>query len=260
MEFKSDVRIGQAVDLSKSTASGSVSSSSSSVSTKSKRKRRVLSFLQPLSLNTIILNVTIFILQIYLIANRFKSLNNLDNSLKTEPSQLPFTYHIDTVKNSIILNTFLVALALVITVLHVCISCFKIGIYSHDNFLLGRNFDPNNHLTNDSEKISTVLPVSSSSLVNDNNNRTLTKSSCFKKIPCWIMLPPVGACLHLISAFLIIFTEIHLNSKRIQLGQKPIGDIFSTKLDFLFGEPINRLKNLNLYDNQMSNLTLNDLN
>ncbi len=37
-----------------------------------------------------------------------------------------------------------------------------------------------------------------------------------------------------------------MSSKRIQLGQKPIGDIFATKLDFIFGEPIYRLSHLNL--------------
>ena len=72
-------------------------------------------------------------------------------------------------------------------------------------------------------------------------------ANCLAASQFWHRLPPLGACFHLASALFLLIAETQINSKRIQLGQKPIGDIFATKIDFFIGEPISRLKSFNTY-------------
>ena len=82
---------------------------------------------------------------------------------------------------------------------------------------------------------------------NDNKPARIHLCSSFRQPKFWPYLPPIGSVLHFVSALLILIAELQISSKRIQLGQKPIGDIFSTKLDFLFGQPISRLEQIHKF-------------
>lgn len=214
-----------------------------------------LNRIQLTSLNNLFLNKIIFILQIYLIVNRIKLLNHLTSTYSHTSSSLPIWSNQQKLNNSIIINIFLITFSIIFTLVHAVIGSIKLGIYSHDGFKLGKNFDKDKSKLINLNDYTSSSSTCSSSMSSDNtvsiSKQKLTKSSSqkpmlgcyfFKRPSFWAQLPPLGALFHVMSSFCILLAEVQLSSRRIQLGNKPVGDIFSSKSDFLFGEPINRLK------------------
>jgi hypothetical protein len=227
---------------------------------------------QLISLNSVTFTVIVFGLQVYLIYQCFKNLRDLMTT--SESSTTSKSTADQNLNQSIVINASLITFALLFTVFHLIVSLFRLGIYSHDNFKLGKHFS-NNHIDLDEEKCHFSSLASNSSV--NSSNSTLPSNSAiskqkltravhlnnlsssveclffwFKKPAFWSHLPPLSCCFHLVAAIFILLSQLQLNSKRIQLSQKPIGDIFATKLDFLIGEPIIRLDKLNLVNTQSS--------
>lgn len=220
--------------------------------------------IQFISLSSLVLTVLLTILQIYLIVNRFRLLKDLSTTF-SQTNSLPILSNQQKLNNSLIINIFLLTFSLLFTIFYFLCASLKLGIYSHDDFKLGNNFDESKIKSEDLLQIkgsgSMASPCSTSMASEDSSRavsmskQILTKSSTssksiakslkcfiFSKPSFWSELPPPGACFHLLSALFLLLAEVQLTSKQIKLGSKPIGDIFSSKLDFLFGEPINRLK------------------
>ncbi|RNA28137.1 hypothetical protein BpHYR1_052124 [Brachionus plicatilis] len=211
--------------------------------------------IQITSLNNLFLNQIILILQIYLIINRIKLLNNLTSTYSHTSSSLPILSNQQKLNNSIIINIFLITFSIIFALVHALIGSIKLGVYSHDGFKLGKNFDKNKSKLINLNDYTASTSTCSSSISSDNtvsiSKQKLTKSNSqrpvlgcyfFKRPSFWAQLPPLGVLFHILSSFCILLAEVQLSSRRIQLGNKPVGDIFSSKSDFLFGEPINRLK------------------
>jgi hypothetical protein len=226
-----------------------------------------------------------------------------------------------SLKHSIIVNALILVSSLFFTVLFLVFNSFRLGIYSHDHFQLGKYIDKsilklkttyktnkdtvvistissNNDIEMCNNKNSSVSPASATSSTMSSSTMTgseetvppstssrdhLTKqkkvvrkwqiTNCCsfirRKPKCWRKLPPIGACFHVISAFLLLIADLHLSSTRIEHLQKPIGDIFATQIDFIFGEPLHRLqkesnpnenaKNDGKSSNEFINIILNEL-
>ncbi len=261
---------------------------------KSKIKSIFGSIFRFISLNSIVLTLLFTLFQLCLIINRFRALKDLSLNGNSFADFLTTANESQNYRNnltkSVIINTCLLTVSLVLTIFYFLINPIRLGIYSHDNFKLGKCFDKaKSRIVASSGKVkakpngSVISTISGGLVPNDvissassqssddltrsttnNSKQPLTKSNssvelggsrktsyCFglSEYACWSKLPPPGACLHLASALFLLIAELQINSKRIQLGQKPIGDIFATKLDFIFGEPINRLKSFNTYTN-----------
>ncbi|CAF0751994.1 unnamed protein product [Brachionus calyciflorus] len=223
------------------------------------KSKKIFNRIHLTSLNSLILTILITIIQLYLISNRIILLNNLKNNLSQITSSLPILSNQHKLNNSIIINIFILTFSLIFTLVYACLGSIRLKIYSHDGFKLGQNFDSfetkNEFLKNVSINSSNNSACSISSEETNSisiSKQKLTKfeDNSKKKFNCysfstpvfWSELPPLGSLFHLLASLCLLLAEIQLSSRRIQLGNKPIGDIFSTKLDFLFGEPINRLK------------------
>lgn len=217
-----------------------------------------------ISLNCFTMTCIIFLLQVYLIYNCFKQLRDLITVNSNDASSA------SKLNQSVIINASLLTFSLLFTLVCFVFSLFRLGVYSHDNFKLGKHFTnrkvSNKTAPRDDDKSSRESLASSSSAntsIPSNSamsKQKLTKSvslsnlsssfECccllFKKPSFWSELPPLGSCFHLLAALCLLVAQLQLNSKRIQISQKPIGDIFATKLDFVIGEPISRLEKLNL--------------
>ena len=196
------------------------------------------------SLSSLASTIAIAILQMYLISNRLRLLKELRAESVGSPDRVyisPIATDDQKLTNSLIINAFLVAFAAIFTLLHLLVNPLRLGILSHDNFKLGVNFRNARRKSKHENNATTPMPEAS----------CMRRFFCLNSIECfkfrqpkfWMELPPLGACFHLVSALFLLVAEVQISSKRIQLSQKPIGDIFSTKLDFLLGEPIYRLQN-----------------
>lgn len=214
-----------------------------------------LNRIQITSISNLFLNKLILILQVYLIINRIRLLKNLTSTYSHTSSTLPILSNQQKLNNSIIINIFLITFSIIFTLVHALIGSIKLGVYFHDGFILGKNFDKNkskkinfNNYTASSSTCSSSLSsdntvsISKQKLTKSNSQRPMLGCYFFKRPSFWKELPPLGALFHIFSSFCILLAEVQLSSRRIQLGNKPVGDIFSSKSDFLFGEPINRLK------------------
>jgi hypothetical protein len=203
-----------------------------------------------ISLTTAFSTALITLLQIYIIVYRFKQLAELLNTLTSSShlsSSLTISYPPQShLYASIIVNIFVLVLSALFTIVYAFINPFKIGVNSHDSFKLGKNIDRsvsgrNGLQSNVSFESSDQSLSSSSSIVKRGR-----KIDCFwfKRTEFWSQLPPIGASCHLMSSLLILISDLLFDSKRIELGQVPSGDIFLTRLDFLFGQPIERQPSL----------------
>lgn len=245
-----------------------------------------------ISLNSLTITLIIFSLQIYLIYNCFNQLKDLTSwssisSSSSNTEEISTTYQSklieQKVNRSIIINASLITFAILFTIFSCVFSLFRLGVYSHDNFKLGKHFTNRNVVVSLDEEKKTITtttngsPIASSSSINTSTSlptsnsamskqKLTTKSiltfnysswfDCFtlfvnhqRNTSFWSELPPLGTSFHLMACFFLLLAQLQLNAKRIQISQKPIGDIFSTKLDFLIGEPIARLEKLNLIKN-----------
>ncbi len=244
-----------------------------------------------ISLNSLTITLIIFSLQIYLIYNCFNQLKDLtswssisSSSSSSNTEEISTTYQSklieQKVNRSIIINASLITFAILFTIFSCVFSLFRLGVYSHDNFKLGKHFTNRNVVVSLDEEKKTITttngsPIASSSSINTSTSlptsnsamskqKLTTKSiltfnysswfDCFtllhqRNTSFWSELPPLGTSFHLMACFFLLLAQLQLNAKRIQISQKPIGDIFSTKLDFLIGEPIVRLEKLNLIKN-----------
>ena len=243
----------------------SSASSNITINTNSSYTSRLtfLNFIKIISLNSLVYTISITILQLYLITNRLRLLADLSSYMSNSPisslaSSILATNVDPKLNNSIVINAFLITFSLLFTLLHLVIGSVRIGIYSHDGFKLGTSLD-RSHTSldidiNKNELNSSLTTGTSDEGSKSSSKKGLTKNESkpfglssfeccrFRTPKFWPQLPPLGACFHLISAIFLLIAEVQLNSKRIQLGHKPIGDIFSTKLDFMLGEPIIRLQ------------------
>lgn len=202
-----------------------------------------------ISLTTAFSTALITLLQIYIIVYRFKQLAELLNTLTSSShlsSSLTISYPPQShLYASIIVNIFVLVLSALFTIVYAFINPFKIGVNAHDSFKLGKNIDrsatgQNRHQSNISFESSDQSLSSSSSIV----KRRKIDCFWFKRTEFWSQLPPIGASCHLMSSLLILISDLLFDSKRIELGQVPSGDIFLTRLDFLFGQPIERQPSL----------------
>lgn len=253
--------------------------------------RRKVNSVKPkfISLNSILLTGLLTLFQLYLVANRFRLLKEMSiNSASFAAFLATDTefYHANFTR-SLLINTCLLTLSLVFTILFCLVNPIRLGVYSHDNFKLGKSFDKKSvKLASKSRKTTTVSTISdgvmscSSSDDLGINNKSSSKQPLTSKssssfindcvsldsscpYSSWIKkLPPLGSLFHIAAALCLLVAELQINSKRIQMGQKPLGDTFSTKMDFLVGEPIVRLKSFNTYNRPSdtpSEYVLNDV-
>ena len=101
----------------------------------------ILKRIRLVSFNSLMLNFINTILQIYLIINRIKLLNNLTSSYSQKTSSLPILSNQQKLNNSIIINIFLLTFSIIFMIVHAIIGALRLRIYSHDGFKLGQNFD-----------------------------------------------------------------------------------------------------------------------
>jgi hypothetical protein len=238
----------------------------------------IKTLIQSITLKSLIFTFMIFILQVYLIINRCKSLSDFNQSITANQIKS---------SNSILVNGLMIAVSFCLNLVYLLLNMIKIGVYSHDSFKLGQNFDKSRakriEISNNQQKINILTPLSMSSSI---ETQTDASSSTFSRKPLtqasskplskWsfsvqlkcprirfrniqFKLPPFGALIHLSCALILLLTELHLTSKRIQLGFKPVGDIFATKLDFLLGDPIDRLKQLQSLKFELEQQQLNKI-
>lgn len=202
--------------------------------------------LELISLNVAFTTVLITILQVYLIGQRFKILANLSSHTINTAIHSSSQFH-----STILVDSCVLILASLFSAAYALLNSFKLGIYAHDNFKLGKNIDKATERSRYGDLQST--PGSSSLNSDETASSSITKQNLIKpKLECclwfrkrgvvkfWSQLPPLGSASHLISALLILVADVLLASKRIQLGQTPAGDIFATRLDFVIGQPIER--------------------
>lgn len=194
-----------------------------------------------ISLDTAFSTILITLLQTYLIIHRFKQLAEISSALTSQSfsSLVALPPHTPHLNASIILNTFVLVLASLFTLAYALLNPFKIGVNSHDNFKLGKNLDRTSTATCQNDTFDSDETASSSYSITHRSN-TRTKCFWFRHAKFWFRLPPLGATCHMISSLLILMSGLLFVNKRIQLGQTPSGDVFVTKLDFLFGRPIER--------------------
>ena len=196
------------------------------------------------SLSSLAFTFAIAILQTYLITHRLRLLYEL-NSLESSPKRAYASSlgHLGDLKlaNSLIINAALVSVALLFALLHLVTNPLQLSIYSHDGFKLGAHFSSESRLSENSgpvDEVSRFVKLFKWLRV----KQTPTACVDLGRSKLWTELPPLGACFHLVSALFLLLAEVQLSSKRIQMSQKPVGDIFATELDFLLGEPIYRLQ------------------
>ena len=210
-----------------------------------------------ISLSSLVATPLIFLLQIYLV---YLSLSNLI-SLERRSN------------NIVVTNGLLVGAALLFSLLHALTGSIRLGIYSHDNFCIGKGFDKSKikskELLIEPNKSNSISLGSNPSTTNSKHKLTKSLSfesvfklrcfSMFKLTKSWSEMPPLGACFHLVSSLVLLIAECQLTSEQIQFGVNPLGDIFSTKLDFLFGAPFNRISELS-FNNKPANNTVPSIN
>jgi hypothetical protein len=223
--------------MESNSSSSSISKTSSSTENSIILSRpRCLHFIRVRSLSSIVFTFSIVILQVYLITNRFRllyELKDLSSSRQTNDDD-------QKLANSLIINAILISFSLLFTLVYLVINPLRLGIYSHDNFKMGRNFA---RQTKKSNSPLNTITETFACLTRLSNSRFWTENV------------PLGACFHLLSALFLLVAECQISSKRIQISQKPIGDIFATRLDFLLGEPIYRLQNsFRRFDNENKNI------
>ena len=213
--------------------------------TKMSESKKSKSRFNLISLTTAFSTALITLLQIYIIVYRFKQLAELLNTLTSSShlsSSLTISYPPQShLYASIIVNIFVLVLSALFTIVYAFINPFKIGVNAHDSFKLGKNIDrsttgQNGHQSNVSFESSDQSLSSSSSIV----KRRKIDCFWFKRTEFWSQLPPIGASCHLMSSLLILISDLLFDSKRIELGQVPSGDIFLTRLDFLFDRSTDR--------------------
>ena len=249
----SDDSANDAKKIANSSSSCSAVSATSSSSMEASLSNRF----KLISLSSLVATALIFLLQIYLV---YLSLSNL--------TSLERRSH-----NIVVTNGLLVGVALLFSLLHALSGAIRLGIYSHDNFCIGKGFDKSKikskELLIEPSKSNSISLGSNPSTTNSKHK--LTKSLSFEsvfKLRClsnkfkltksWSEMPPLGACFHLVSALVLLIAECQLTSEQIQFGVNPLGDIFSTKLDFLFGPPFNRIGELSF--NKPTNNTVPPIN
>lgn len=176
------------------------------------------------SLKRVLFTIIIAALQLYLISNRLVKLNEYNASKWASQS-----------KTELILYTIFIVFALILTIIYLIFGCIKLRNYSHDEIQLGKDFDY-------------YTKVSLKRL-----NETYVEST---RVTLWKRFLPLGAIIHLLVALLILLSDLVINSKRIQVGVKPIGDVFGTKIDFLFGDTMSRINKKSIDDYSTSQSTL----
>lgn len=173
---------------------------------------------------------------------------------------------------SITLARLVLVLAALFSVAYSLIGPFRIGVKAHDNFKLGKTLDTTKTTLKNNKNSRLKSPSSTCSTCDedddqdddDNRSNKTTSSSasdeenstccccCYWKrtrsssrlVNIWSELPPIGAACHLISALFILVADLLLAAIQIQLGLVPAGNIFVTKLDFLYGRPVERQSSL----------------
>ena len=180
---------------------------------KSRKQQRLLIF-NIISLNTCIYSSLIFFLQLYLITIQIKYLVTNDNLL---------------IKDKCVYLVCLIV-SILMSIINLFISSIRIGSYTHDCVKLGKDF--NVYLSN--RLLALVLKEE-----NYKNMKMMKRFFLTNRI--WKNFLPIGQVIHLIVAYCLLYVDLISNKRLIALKYLPIGDIFSTKLDFLFGEPINRV-------------------
>ena len=253
MSRMSDDSANDAKKIANSSSSCSAVSATSSGSMDASLSNRF----KLISLSSLVATALIFLLQIYLV---YLSLSNLI-SLERRSN------------NIVVTNGLLVGAALLFSLLHALTGSIRLGIYSHDNFCIGKGFDKSKikskELLIEPNKSNSISLGSNPSTTNSKHKLTKSLSfesvfklrcfSMFKLTKSWSEMPPLGACFHLVSSLVLLIAECQLTSEQIQFGVNPLGDIFSTKLDFLFGAPFNRISELS-FNNKPANNTVPSIN
>ncbi len=230
-----------------SSASNCPSSSLASASSTPKRAS-FLSIFKLNTLNNLSCALFVFLLQLYIIYERFSLLQTLNSLSLSDTFLFSFNYVSNVpsnkFQNSIIINGFLVTFGLIFAFIAFLLGIFKLGIYSHDSFVLGKNFDKSkvNKELFSHDKIAMISIVSTGSdaasdTSTENSKKKLTKrkasrlSRCsfFKKPIFWSELPPIGVAFHLLAAFFLLVSEVS-RIKVVQLIFLKVIGIFITIL------------------------------
>lgn len=242
-----------------------IKSSPRNIDVKKRKSKRNL--IEIVSLNSAITTLVVSLLQFYLIWHRFKQLDELSTTLSLQQTvggvnQLSVSFMLAHSITSTQINASILIVRVVLTVslffslIYTILNPFKLGVKSHDNFKLGKSVDKHAFNTNPARiKNSSSSSFSSSEGSNGSSSLSVSFTTvrngfiCYKIGKCWKSpriariwseLPPIGSGCHLISALFILVADLLLAAIQIQLGLVPAGNIFVTKLDFLYGRPIDR--------------------
>jgi hypothetical protein len=175
-----------------------------------------------ISLNSCIYSCLIFLLQIYLIILQIKYLISYKNILNNQTA----------------IYVICLMLSILFTIINLFINMLRIGNYSHDCVKLGKDF--NLYISNKLLKFF----LTNETIKQQQQPKTILNKlkTFFLHNKIWKHFLPIGQILHLLSSFSFLYIDLISNKRLIELKYLPIGEIFSTKLDFLFDEPINRIQ------------------
>jgi hypothetical protein len=258
--IKLDKKSSTVVMSSLASASGSSNSTSATMIDVNKAKKS--SRIKLISLSTLVFTCLIFMLQAYLVYERYSLLKELNTLLLSESFSFFYvvspssTTGIDKkFQNTIITNAIIVTFALMFAIFSFATGSLRLGIYMHDNFFVGKTLDKSiKKMSKENKKnqspyfiamiannSSTSSSSASSSTEDSKEKLTKPNGSIIAKLNCcstsknknsknskkskrWSQLPPIAACFHLISSIFLLIAECQLNSKQIQLGQKPVSN------------------------------------
>lgn len=164
------------------------------------------------TMSACVVTLVIFVLQLLIISNRFKNIRvyNSDDLWVPEPKP----------NDLVFLFSFLSSLSLVFNILFLIFGFIKIGNFSHDSVIIGKELDIV------SKNVSNSLKLS--------NQKIHQKKTS--------LMPPLSQLFHILSAFFLLFGELSISKRLIEIKSRPLGDSFATRLDFIFGSALTRIK------------------
>ena len=181
-----------------------------------------------ISINSCIYSIISFLLQTYLIVLQIKYLN---------------LYKKKVINNDSVIYVCCLVISILFTIVNLFLNALRIGNYSHDSIKLGKDFS----LYAASNKLLKLIATG------QKKREKFLNFFLYNKY--WKRFLPIGQLLHVFTSFCLLYADLIVNKNLIELKYLPIGEIFSTKLDFLFGDPMNRIEMINQQRNESQLLT-----
>lgn len=192
-------------------------------------------FCNIISLNTLFYTLIIFVLQLYLLIIQIRYF--IRYTSLPSPSDTPVFSSTSFQDTPLFLISLAIACLCILT--NLFIGSIRIGNYGNDCVKLGKDF--NMHLTNNLLKL-IFNKQNENHLQTPNINLKIKKLFLFNKY--WKFFLPISQLLHMISSLCLLYCDLITEKNLIQSKYLPIGDAFTTKLDFLYGEPTQRITKL----------------